>query len=169
MPNLWGIITYFHNFVQKSISPVHIRHIDDNQSFIKFKKFRSRLAHHNYLREKNKIKFTGISELDLSFQLTMIWCELKFMASSQRDKNPSIGRKEYLELLHCSSLLGVHCTTLDLTMSLSSHQIIVSWKERSSSDMPVNLILIFFSSSSKYLNWSVNFRSVLICYTTLIL
>ena len=41
------------------------------------------------------VKFTGIAELDLSFQLTMIWCELKFMASSQRDKNPSIGRKEY--------------------------------------------------------------------------
>ena len=55
----------------------------------------------------------------------------------------------------------------DLVMNLSSHQIIVSWKERSSSDMPVNLILIFFSSSSKYLIWSVNLRSVLICYTTL--
>ena len=54
-------------------------------------------------------------------------------------------------------------------MNLSSHQIIVSWKERSSSVMPVNLnlILIFFSSSSKYLSWSVNLRSVLICYTTL--
>ena len=56
----------------------------------------------------------------------------------------------------------------ELAMTLSSHQIIVSWKERSISDMPVNLILIFFSSSSKYLIWSVNIRSVLICYTTLI-
>ena len=55
----------------------------------------------------------------------------------------------------------------ELAMNLSSHQIIVSWRERSSSDMPVNLILIFFSSSSKYLILSVNFRSVLICYTTL--
>ena len=43
-----------------------------NQSCIKFKKFRSRSAHHNDLREKVKIKFTGISELDLSFQITMI-------------------------------------------------------------------------------------------------
>ena len=40
----------------------------------------------------------------------------------------------------------------ELVMNLSSHQIIVSWKERSSSDMPVNLILIFFSSSSKYIS-----------------
>ena len=67
-----------------------------------------------------------------------------------------------------SSFSRGHCTTLDLTMNLSSHQIIVSWKERSRSDMPVNLILIFFSSSSKYLIWSVNLRSVLICYTTLV-
>ena len=56
----------------------------------------------------------------------------------------------------------------ELVMNLSSHQIIVSWKERSSSDNPVNLILIFFSRSLKYLILSVNFRSVLICYTTLI-
>ena len=42
------------------------------QSCIKFKKFRSRSAHHNDLREKIKIKFTGISELDLSFQFTLI-------------------------------------------------------------------------------------------------
>ena len=55
----------------------------------------------------------------------------------------------------------------ELVMILSSHQIIVSWKERSSSVMHVNLILIFFSSSSKYLILSVNLRSVLICYTTL--
>ena len=54
----------------------------------------------------------------------------------------------------------------ELVMTLSSHQIIVSWKERSSSVMPVNLI--FFSSSSKYLSLSVNLRSVLICYTTLV-
>ena len=32
----------------------------------------------------------------------------------------------------------------ELAMNLSSHQIIVSLKESSSSDMPVNLILIFF-------------------------
>ena len=43
-----------------------------SQSCIKFKKFRSRSAHHNDLREKIKIKFTGISELDLSFQFTLI-------------------------------------------------------------------------------------------------
>ena len=55
----------------------------------------------------------------------------------------------------------------ELDMNLSSHQIIVTWKERSRSDMAVNLILIFFSSSSKYLILSVNLRSVLICYTTL--
>ena len=42
------------------------------QSCKKFKKFRSRSAHHNDLRKKIKIKFTGISELDLSFQFTMI-------------------------------------------------------------------------------------------------
>ena len=54
-----------------------------SQSCIKFKKFRSRSAHHNDLREKIKIKFTGISELDLSFQFTMIWCELKFMVRSR--------------------------------------------------------------------------------------
>ena len=41
------------------------------QSCIKFKKVRSRSVHHNDLREKIKIKFTGISDLDLSFQLTM--------------------------------------------------------------------------------------------------
>ena len=46
-------------------------------------KFRSISAHHNDLREKIKIKFTGISELDLSFQFTMIWCELKFMVRSR--------------------------------------------------------------------------------------
>ena len=32
----------------------------------------------------------------------------------------------------------------ELDMNLSSHQIIVTWRERSSSDMPVTLILIFF-------------------------
>ena len=53
------------------------------QSCIKFKKFRSRSAHHNDLREKIKIKFTGISELDLSFQFTLIWCDLKFMVRSR--------------------------------------------------------------------------------------
>ena len=77
------------------LSPHQVFAICKSQSCIKFKKFRSRSVHHNDLREKIKIKFTGISDLDLSFQLTMIWCELKFMASSQRDKNPSIGRKEY--------------------------------------------------------------------------
>ena len=48
-----------------------------------------------------------------------------------------------------------------------NNQLNVSWKERSSSDIPANLSLIFFSSSSKYLSWSVNSRSALICYTTL--
>ena len=55
----------------------------------------------------------------------------------------------------------------ELAMNLSSHQIIVIWKERSSSDMPVNLILIFFQVHQNYLVLSVNLRSVLICYTTL--
>ena len=53
------------------------------QSCKNFKKFRSRSAHHNDLRQKIKIKFTSISELDLSFQFTMIWCELKFMVRSR--------------------------------------------------------------------------------------
>ena len=57
----------------------------------------------------------------------------------------------------------------ELAMNLSSHQIIVIWKERSSSDMPVNLILIFFQVHQNYLILSVNLRSVLICYTTLTL
>ena len=39
--------------------------------------------HHNDLRKKIKIKFTGISKLDLSFQFTMIGCELKFMVRSR--------------------------------------------------------------------------------------
>ena len=43
----------------------------------------------------------------------------------------------------------------ELAMSLSSHQIIVSWKERSRSDMPVKLILIFslrfFNNSQTFL------------------
>ena len=56
----------------------------------------------------------------------------------------------------------------ELAMNLSSHQIIVIWKERSSSDMPVNLILIFFQVHQNYLILSVNLRSVLICYTTLL-
>ena len=54
------------------------------------------------------------------------------------------------------------CHELKLTPELN-----VSWRKRSSSDIPVNLRLIFFSSSSKYLSWSVDSRSVLICYTTL--
>ena len=54
-----------------------------------------------------------------------------------------------------------------LSMNSSSLQLNVSWKERTSSDIPVNLSLIFFTSSSKYLSWSVKSKSVLICYTTL--
>ena len=57
--------------------------------------FTDQLRYFDELEKKIKLKFTGISELDFSFQLTLSWCELKFMASSQRDKNPSIGRKEY--------------------------------------------------------------------------
>ena len=42
-------------------------------------------------------------------------------------------------------------------MSLSSHQVIVSWKERSSSDMPVNLILIFSLRSLWWTDLDLNF------------
>ena len=64
---------------------------------------------------------------------------------------------------------GIFLSLFELAMNLSSHQIIVSRKERSSSDMPVNLnlILIFFQVHQNYLILSVNLRSVLICYTTL--
>ena len=82
------------------------------------------------LKKKIKIKFTGISELDLSLQLTMIWCELKFMASSQRDKNPSIGRKEYLELLHSSSLLLVGGTAPPLIWPWTKVHIRSLWTGR---------------------------------------
>ena len=52
------------------------------QSCIKFKKFRSRSVHHNDLREKIKIKFTGITELDLDLffkfiKISELTCELK--------------------------------------------------------------------------------------------
>ena len=56
-------------------------------------KFTDQLRYFDELEKK--IKFIVISELDISLQLTLSWCKLKFMASSQRDKNPSIGRKEY--------------------------------------------------------------------------
>ena len=59
-------------FNLKNMSTVVGSVCSSDQSCIKFKKFRSRSAHHNDLREKIKIKFTGISELDLSFQFTMI-------------------------------------------------------------------------------------------------
>ena len=70
-----------HNSVQllscemadSSAGQKRLDHVCTNvQSCIKFIKFRSRSVHHNDLREKIKIKFTGISDLDLSFQLTMI-------------------------------------------------------------------------------------------------
>ena len=44
---------------------------NSRKSCIKFKKFRSSSAHRN-LREMVKLKFTGISKVDLSFQLTII-------------------------------------------------------------------------------------------------
>ena len=42
-------------------------------------------------------------------------------------------------------------------MSLSSHQIIVSWKERSSSDKPVNLSLTFSLRSLRWSELDLNF------------
>ena len=124
------------------------------QSCIKFKKFRSRSVHHNDLREKIKIKFTGISELDLSFQLTMIWYELKLMVISRVEQCPVLKGGKNAKALSTCNELKLKPAQFDLEGKIKLIY-------------PSELELNIFSSSSKYLCWSVNSRSVLICYATL--
>ena len=64
------------------------------QSCIKFKKFRSSSAYRHYRREKLKLQFMVISELELSIKPRVSWCELKLMVRSQRVQCPFIEKKE---------------------------------------------------------------------------
>ena len=87
------------------------------------------------------------------------------MTSSQKDKNPSIGRKKYLRRVLAfffSSFSRGQCTTLDQPDHCELEGKI---KLRYACELDLDLFFKFIKIS--YLILSVNFRSVLICYTTL--
>ena len=62
----------FQSFFMKSLKYPHSGELFISQGS---RKLTLRGAHCNDLREKVKFQFTGLSELDLSFQPTMISCE----------------------------------------------------------------------------------------------
>ena len=96
--------------------------------------FRSSSAHRNYLREKVKVKFNVMSELGLSFQLTMIWCELRLTVRSRGVQCPLLkgGMKNAKAHSRYSFLpIEIFLSLCQLAMNFSSyHQLNVNWKER---------------------------------------
>ena len=96
----------------------------------------------------------------LIFSPSSQWSDMILSSRSVHREKKSFYRKEGVLRAFAfffSPFSRGYCTTLDLTMNLSSHHIIVNWKERSSSDMPVNLILIFSLRSLWWADLDLNY------------
>ena len=109
---------------------------------------------------KKRSRSSSQAYLTLIFPSSSQWSDVNLSSWEVHKETKSLYWKEGVLRAFAfffSSFSRGHCTTLDLTMNLSSHQIIVSWKERSRSDMPVNLILIFSLRSLWWADLDLNF------------